>query len=420
MRRAAPAFFALLAALPAHAGGYFGERQVAILRRNADVDPAVQAWMQLHREAARREAQASPQAQAWIRYDPANGVMRGTAEATRDGRLVLAFGVDWRLFGNRNSARRAEEFLLAWVRAFRLEPHPRGNPTEWNPNLHSQEMRYITGDFLRGFELVRDALARPVADEIDSFYRSAFLGSDAYMDSPAAHGLNSYANHYTTHLENLAQIAFVLGDPDLVGRVETLYRELLDWHYLPAGETPRRFWGRSPRAAEILGLFQRNCPAGKLDRTWPRTTAMDAVYRDDVGYSAIAVLDLFHSAWLAENNGRPWFSAHGASGQTLADGFAWLEPLVAQPLVPEYRETCVPSVDRKKGGKSWMQQPDDTVRTLACGALAIPGRFDAALEAGVERVFKLCPIPYLTAEGLKRPVAGMSASGGRPARRRKP
>ena len=185
----------------------------------------------------------------------------------------------------------------------------------------------------------------------------------------------------------------VLPEPVL----EQASREMLDWHYLPAGRTPREFWSRSPQAVNVFPTF-RTCQ-NKLDRTFDRLTSLDHVLRDDVGYHVIAALDLFEVAWIASVNGKNWFDWRGLYNQSLGDGFGWLLPLVDQPYVPEYRESCVAFVDGRKGGKSWMNQPEDTVRALACASLAYPARFGSYRNREVDKLFKHCVLAYVTSAG---------------------
>lgn len=183
---------------------------------------------------------------------------------------------------------------------------------------------------------------------------------------------------------------------------------------LPAGTTPRAFWGRSPKRDDVFVSF-RSCPA-KLDRRFDRVTSLDFVLRDDVGYPVIAVLDLFDIAWIARVNGRDWFGARGQAGQTTADGFAWVEPLVQETTyVPEYRESCL-SADAIKGGKSWVKQPDDVVRALACASLAYPDRFGRARASGVTALFQLCPLQYMTSDVTVASAPRRRSPSGNPVR----
>ncbi|MBI2840886.1 MAG: alginate lyase family protein [Acidobacteria bacterium] len=309
-------------------------------------DPRVRELIDQAAVLAEESRNASPRPQRVINLRTGIGV----AAAKRDAVLTHAFGIDYVFNGNGRSRQKARQFLLAWARTYDTDEYDNGFFTSVS----------LLVPFIWPFELVRGAMPANEVNEIHSFWRAVYQLAEKNLEHIG--NAHAYTNPFSYHVYTATAIGFLLNDPEVLTRAESLYNEQIDWNLFPGG-TPRAFYGHAPKGRELLARLQR---CGVATRDFERST-LDWINRDALGYHIISIRLLLWAGWFAENNGRSWLSRVGQQGMKLADGFDLLTDYVDQRHT-EFEETCNQS-DEVKDNKSWVKQPDDVIRALACGAL---------------------------------------------------
>jgi hypothetical protein len=312
----------------AHAAGFafFPPRAIETLRARQRDDPEARKFFVVVVDVAGRSLKKSPSAQATLEIE--GHLSSADAVVVNDDmRLLVAFGLDYRLNGNPRALEQAGRYLLAWANAYK----PTGNPID-------EEVFY---KFVMGYELVREAMPRDASQQVDRFLRRLFDRERAFTE--AREIIVSHSNFESRHLALVTAIAFSLGDPAMTGYCEARYREQISGNILPGGTLRTLF----PDAVRFSRL------AGRLDEDLPRGTTFDFVQRDAMEYHVASLQGLVIAAWVARNQGLDWIGLPGTSGQTLRDALDFTIPYAtgAKTHIEFARTLATFDIERRRGGR---------------------------------------------------------------------
>lgn len=196
----------------------FPPQAITNLQARADRDATARSFVTAIVNEAHSASARSPSPKATL--DIEGNLASQDAQIVNDDMLTLnAFGLDYRLNGNRTSLSKANEFLLAWAQTYQ----PMGNPI-------TEEYFY---KFVGGYELVRSDLSASTQSVVNSFLRRLFESGKSFL--AAGVGFIPHGNWDTRHLGLVTAIAYTLNDSAMISYCHSKFSEEIAYNIFPGG-----------------------------------------------------------------------------------------------------------------------------------------------------------------------------------------
>lgn len=190
----------------------------------------------------------------------------------------LAFA--WRLTGNRQFLQATDRYLDAWVSTYQLSFNP------------IDEGRF--DKLILAYDLVKAASSASTRTKVDAFLRKMATGYIEAMESGNVPVKPTLTNNWQSHRIKLATLAaFQIGDPELAGRAQRLFKAQIDANLRPDG------------------------------------TTVDFLQRDALHYVTYSVSSQLMAAMSASSHGQNWYAYQGPEGRSLAKTLDWLSPFAS-------------------------------------------------------------------------------------------